>query len=96
MFVQMLKKSSYYKPLDELMCMTFPDGGVFALSDLLMREGYRSQIVHLGVEWIDAPKFSPIDWLGDKEVPGIGLPLHCHFRSFDVQDDEGQHSGALS
>lgn len=86
LFVHVPKKSSYYKPLDEFMCINYIPMGVFALSDLLVREGYRSRIVHLGVEWIEDREFSLIDWLADKDVTMIGLPLHWHYQSFDVLD----------
>lgn len=86
LFVHVPKKSSYYKPLDEFMCINYVPMGLFALADLLVREGYRSQILHLGVEWIENRDFSLIHWLEDKKVGAIGLPLHWHYQSFDVID----------
>lgn len=84
LFVHVPKKSSYYKPLNDFMNITFMPMGLFALSDLLNREGFSSQIIHLGVEWIEDRSFSIIEWLKDKKVKVIGMPIHWHYQSYDT------------
>lgn len=84
LFVHVPKKSSYYKPLNDFMNITFMPMGLLALSDLLCSKGHSSQIVHLGVEWIENPHFSIVEWLKDKRVKIIGLPIHWHYQSYDT------------
>ena len=84
LFVHVPKKSSFYKPLNEFMNITFMPMGVFAMSDYLCRNGFASQIVHLGVEWIEDHNFSLIEWLKDKQVKVIGMPIHWHYQSYDT------------
>jgi len=84
LFVHVPKKSSFYKPLNEFMNITFMPMGILAMSDYLCRNGFASQIVHLGVEWIEDHNFSLIEWLKDKQVKVIGMPIHWHYQSYDT------------
>jgi len=86
LFVHVPKKSSFYKPLGDFMNITFMPMGIFAMSDFLNRNGFSSQIVHLGVEWIEDTGFSLIEWLKDKQVKVIGMPIHWHYQAYDTMD----------
>jgi radical SAM superfamily enzyme YgiQ (UPF0313 family) len=58
--------------------------GVLALADLLCREGYETEVIHLGVEWIGDKGFSLIDYITHKKPRIVGFPLHWHPQSYDV------------
>lgn len=58
--------------------------GLFALADVLSRNGYISRIIHIGVEKIRDNTFSIEDYLKDKEVLLIGISLHWYFQSYDT------------
>lgn len=58
--------------------------GLLALADLLTREGYEAEIVHLGVEWIQDREFSIIDYIAHQRPKIVALSLHWHPQSYDV------------
>ena len=85
LFLHVPKFSSYYKPLDEFMNVTYIPMGVFALADLLTRARYGVQIVHLGLEWIVDRDFSIIEFIRAKSnIKVIYMPLFWHYQSYDV------------
>ena len=84
LFIHVPKFSSYYRPIGEYMIINYIPMGVFALADLLDREGHPSRIIHLGVEWIEDPGFSISRFLRDAEVQCVALPLHWHYQAYDV------------
>lgn len=78
------KSSSYYPPYGEYMTTNLLPMGTWALADLTARHGYTTEIGHLGLEWIERGTFSPMSYLGGKEVRVIAIPLHWHQQSHDV------------
>lgn len=85
LFVHAPKFSSYYRPLDEFMNITYIPMGVFALADLLTREKKSVQIVHLGIEWILDRDFSIIEFIRSKSnIKVVFMPLFWHYQSYDV------------
>jgi radical SAM superfamily enzyme YgiQ (UPF0313 family) len=66
------------------MFITLIPMGVFALCDLLCREGFPSRIIHLGVEWIEDKAFSLLDYLGEVRPRVAAMDLHWHHQSSDV------------
>lgn len=85
LFIHAPKFSSYYKPLDEFMNITYMPMGVFALADLLTRARHSVQIVHLGLEWILDHDFSIIEFIRAKSnIKVIYMPLFWHYQSYDV------------
>ena len=84
LFVHVPKLSSYYRPIDDFMNITYMPMGVFAMADLLISQGFSSQIIHLGVEWIEDKKFSIIEFIKSKKVKVVALSLFWHYQSYDV------------
>ncbi len=76
--------ASYYKPLGDFILDTYLPLGLLALADLLAKEGFSSKIVHLGVEWVLDHNFSILDYLKNKKVKVIAIPLHWHHQSYDA------------
>jgi len=85
LFLHVPKFSNYYKPLDEFMNITYAPMGVFALADLLEREGRRVRILHAGLEWILDHGFSIIEYIGAHGgIKIVFMPLFWHYQSYDV------------
>lgn len=86
LFVHVPKRANYYKPLDEFMLINYIPVGVLMLADLLNKAGYSSRVLHLGLETIIDPNYSVVQWVKDKEIKVVGLPIHWHYQSFDAID----------
>ncbi len=84
LFIHVPKFSSYYKPYGEYMTPNLLSMGTWALADLAAREGYKTDILHLGLEWIEGGVFSPLNYLKGKEAKVAAIPLHWHQQSYDV------------
>lgn len=85
LFLHVPKFSSYYKPLDEFMNITYIPMGVFALADLVSKLNISVEIVHLGIEWILDHNFSIIQYIkNQKNIKVIYMPLFWHYQSYDV------------
>lgn len=85
-FVHVPKYSSYYRPADDFMFINYIPMGVFALADVLARNGVASRIKHLGLETILDSSFSIAAWVRASGAKVVGLSLHWHYQSFDVLD----------
>ena len=84
LFIHVPRFSSYYRPYGEYMTVNLIPMGTFALADLAVRQGYRAEILHLGLEWIEKEKFSPLSYLGEKNVLVVAISLNWHQQSYDV------------
>jgi radical SAM superfamily enzyme YgiQ (UPF0313 family) len=84
MLIHTPKFDNWYKPLGDFIWINYLPIGIFALADNLDRHGYASQIVHLGIEWIEDHAFDLVEYVG-KTCPDIcALSLHWHYQSYDV------------
>ena len=86
LFVHVPKLGNYYKLTDEYTYVNYLPVGVFAICDLLNRNGVQSRIKHLGLETILDGSFSIAQWVKDHRIPVVGMSLHWHFQSYDVID----------
>jgi radical SAM superfamily enzyme YgiQ (UPF0313 family) len=86
LFLHVPKLISHYRPLGEFMWINFLPMGLLGLADLLHRNDISTQIVHMGVEWIQDPRFSLLDDLREKDPRIIAVDLHWHPQSFDVME----------
>ena len=80
------KFSSVYAPLGEFMNINYLPMGLPAIADRLNRQGWQTQIIHLGVEWIVDPQHAAVAEICDMDVPMIGMSLYWHYQTFDVLD----------
>lgn len=90
LFIHVPKFSNHYKPYGEYMTTNLIPMGTFGLADLVHREGYRTKILHLGLEWIERRTFSPLPFLEGKSVEVVALPLHFHPQAYDVMKIAGE------
>jgi len=84
LFIHVPKFSGYYRPYGKYMTVNLVPMGTWLLADLTTRCGYKTGILHLGIEWIETGKFSALPHLEDKEVRVVAIPLHWHQQSYDA------------
>jgi radical SAM superfamily enzyme YgiQ (UPF0313 family) len=86
LFLHVPKMINHYRPLNDFIWVNFLPMGLLALADLLQRQGMSSQIVHLGVEWIEDHEFSVLDYIKERDPRIVAFDLHWHHQSYDVME----------
>ncbi len=86
LFLHIPKQRNYYRPIDQFIWINFLPMGLLALADLLQRNGISTQIVHLGVEWIENHSFSILNLIQEKDPRMVAIDLHWHHQSYDVME----------
>jgi len=86
LFLHVPKLINYYRPIHHFIWINFLPMGLLALADLLQRRGISSQVVHMGVEWIEDHHFSILEYIREKAPRILALDLHWHHQSFDVME----------
>jgi radical SAM superfamily enzyme YgiQ (UPF0313 family) len=84
LFIHVPKLRNYYRPIDQFIWINFLPMGLLGLADLLQRNGISTQIVHMGVEWIENHDFSILNYIREKNPRIVAFDLHWHHQSFDV------------
>jgi len=84
LFIHVPKFSSYYKPYGEYMTLNLLPMGTWALADLAAQQGYKTKILHLGLEWIERGEFSPLHYMKGKTIKLVAISLHWHQQSYDA------------
>jgi radical SAM superfamily enzyme YgiQ (UPF0313 family) len=64
--------------------------GTLALADLARQAGYRTEVLHLGLEWIETGSFSPLTYMKGIELKVAAIPLHFHPQAYDVMRIAGE------
>jgi radical SAM superfamily enzyme YgiQ (UPF0313 family) len=78
------KFDNWYKPLGDFIWINYLPIGIFALADNLEQHGYASEIVHLGIEWIEDHAFDIIAYIEQTRPAVVALSLHWHYQAYDV------------
>lgn len=86
LFLHVPKWANYYRPIGQFLWINFLPMGLLALADLLHRHGFSTEVLHLGVEWIEDRNFSILDYLQEKSPRIVAFDLHWHHQSFDVME----------
>jgi radical SAM superfamily enzyme YgiQ (UPF0313 family) len=86
LFLHIPKLANYYRPINQFIWINFLPMGLLGLADSLQRQGISTQVVHLGVEWIEDHDFSIIDYIREKGPRIVAMDLHWHHQSFDVME----------
>ncbi len=84
LFIHVPKFSNFYRPFGEYMTVNLLPMGTLSLADLGAQKGYKTRILHLGLEWIEKKVSSPLVYLKDKEIGVVAIPLHFHPQSYEV------------
>jgi radical SAM superfamily enzyme YgiQ (UPF0313 family) len=90
LFLHVPKLSSYYKPIDEFLFINYIPMGVFAMCDILNKNGFSSRIRHLGLDYIKDTGFSIARYVVENRIRIVALSLHWHYQAFDVIDVAGK------
>jgi radical SAM superfamily enzyme YgiQ (UPF0313 family) len=90
LFIHVPKFSNFYRPYGEYMTVNLLPMGTLSLADLVSQKGYKTKILHLGLEWIEKRISSPLAYLKDKEVRVVAIPLHFHLQSYEVMRVAGE------
>ncbi|MGQ9508325.1 MAG: radical SAM protein [Thermodesulfobacteriota bacterium] len=86
LFLHVPKLNNYYRPIDQFIWINFLSTGLLGLADLLAQHNISTEIIHLGVEWIENPHFSILQYLSEKNPRIVAFDLHWHHQSFDVME----------
>jgi hypothetical protein len=78
--------SNFYLPLGSFVNTNMIPSGLLALAELLNRQGFRSQVIHMGIERLRDPGYSLVDFLKNNRVRAVGLSLLWFHQSYDVID----------
>lgn len=81
-FVPKLK--NFYKPIGEHMFTVLLPMGLMSIADFVQKKGYQVQILHLGLEKINNPRFLLKQYLLETSPKVIGLSLHWHHQCYDT------------
>lgn len=85
LFLHVPKFNNYYKPVGEFIWINYMPMGFLAIADFLHRNGHETEVVHLGVEWVERHDFKVDELLaGRPDIRAVGLTLHWHYQAFDV------------
>jgi radical SAM superfamily enzyme YgiQ (UPF0313 family) len=84
LFIHVPKFYNFYRPFGEYMTVNLLPMGTLSLADLAAQKGFKTKILHLGLEWIEKRISSPLAYLKDKEIRVVAIPLHFHPQSYEV------------
>src|SRR4030065_305110 len=86
LFLHVPKLTNYYRPIGQFIWVNFLPMGLLALADLLKCNNIPSQVVHLGVEWIESHHYSGLDDVREKARRTIAFDRHWLRQSYDVME----------
>lgn len=84
LFIHVPRLNNYYNPIGQYYFIMFVPMGIFAMADLLVRNQIKTKIIHFGIERINNPNFSVLEYIDLKGPKIIGLPIHWHHQSYDA------------
>jgi radical SAM superfamily enzyme YgiQ (UPF0313 family) len=84
LFIHVPKSRNDCRPIDQSIGINFLPMGLLGLADLLQRNGVSTQIVHMGVEWIENHDFSILHYIREKVPRIVAVDLDWHHQSFDA------------
>lgn len=84
LLIHVPKFSAYYRPYGDYMTVNLIPMGTWLLADIAIRAGFKTRILHLGLEWIETQKFSALPYIQDKDIVLAAIPLHWHQQSYDA------------
>lgn len=78
--------SNFYLPLGRFINNNYIPMGTIALANMVEAEGYKTKLIHMGVELLLDKSFSVVDYVSKHKVKMVGLNLFWFHQSFDVID----------
>ena len=86
LFLHVPKLINYYRPIHHYFWINFLPMGLLALADLLHSHDIATEILHMGVEWIENHDFSLLEYIKEKAPRIVAFDLHWHAQSYDVME----------
>lgn len=86
LFVHTPNLSNFYLPLGQFINNNYIPMGLLALADLVSQNGYKTEIIHMGVENLIDSNFSLVKYVIDNQIKVVGLSLFWFHQSYDVID----------
>ncbi len=84
MFIHVPNLSNFYLPTGNFANTNLIPMGVLALANLAKRSGYRTQVLHMGVERLRDNNFSINEYLRNCKVKVLGISLFWYHQSYDA------------
>lgn len=84
LFLHVPKFNNSYKPIGDFIWINYMPQGLFAIADYVQRHGFATEIIHVGVEWVENRLFKVDEVIQDPEIKAIGMPIHWHYQAYDV------------
>ena len=66
LIIHVPKFSGYYRPYGDYMTINLLPMGTLGLADMAVQHGFKTRILHLGLEFIERGRFSAIGYLKNK------------------------------
>jgi len=83
LFVHTPKADNHYLPLGDFFNITYMPMGLVALANLLLEDGWRVELAHAGVEWLEDPTTPIPKTYANHRIRAVGISLYWHYQSFD-------------
>jgi radical SAM superfamily enzyme YgiQ (UPF0313 family) len=84
LFVHAPKAHNHYLPFGDFFNITYMPMGLPAIARVLRDRGHRTEVIHLGVEWLEDPQYNIATDTDGQTIRAIGLSLYWHYQSYDV------------
>ncbi|MCL4557335.1 MAG: radical SAM protein [Deltaproteobacteria bacterium] len=78
------KFNHYVHPFNKVQFVNLMPMGLLFMADLLKRHGFKSRVLHLGIEKLFTKDFSLREYLLLTKPKVVGITLHWHHQSFDA------------
>lgn len=78
------KFSHYVHPFNKVQFINLMPMGLLFMADFLQRHGFKSRVLHLGIERLFTKDFSLREYLLSTKPKVVGVALHWHHQSFDA------------
>lgn len=86
LLIHVPKLNNFYNPFGYFILNNVVSYGTFSIADWADQNGYKSQILHLGVELLFEKDFRLGRIIEEKEPLLIGMSCHWHYQVFDVSE----------
>ena len=99
LFIHTPKADNHYLPLGDFFNITYMPMGLVALANVLAGDGWRVEVAHAGVEWLENPARPIPETYAGHTIRAIGVSLYWHYQSFDAiemaREMKRQHPNAF-
>lgn len=84
LFVHVPKFRNYYKPLNSYVYVKYIPAGIIGIADLLAKNNFNIEIVHIGVEVIKDKRWDLARYVQENKIKVVAFSLYWHYQSYDT------------